>query len=304
MQGSSRWGEGGTFHLDNSRFLPSTRGGPTPNHLCATFFQLVFIDGQPGSRQRPCRDHSRCTPARCPAPALTRQRRGYGQGRVAASENASPASPTSRGDEPTTITKLFPKWLPGPQGPGGGRAGGGGATTGWARPLPLRPASHTPTSKGARACARPCFGGGHRTGARGSLCKRWAAPTAVIPAPPPAPAPLSATPDWPALPSAKPLAFPRAAREAGAGRIQLPLKAPAGTPAWELESVNVGGYICTSSSPPILSSPPHTSLVSQMFRQLPELANQLRKSVFSDPCTPFAPPPRARVVKTPAFGVP
>lgn len=91
---------GGEGDVPTTRLpVPLVRAGrPTPNHLCKTFFQLVFIDGQLGSRRSPCRDDSRSPSARCPEQALTRQRQGYGQGRLAASEDASPASPTSRGD--------------------------------------------------------------------------------------------------------------------------------------------------------------------------------------------------------------
>lgn len=91
------WGEGDV--PTRQLLVPLVhRRRPTPNHLCKTFFQLVFIDGQLGSRRSPCRDDSRSPSALYPEPALTRQRRGYGQGRLAASKDASPASPTSRGD--------------------------------------------------------------------------------------------------------------------------------------------------------------------------------------------------------------
>lgn len=69
------------------------------------------------------------------------------------------------------------------------------------------------------------------------------------------------------MPFRKAFRLSRAAPEAGTSRTQhFPLKLPAGSPAWE--HVNMGGSICTSSSPPILSSPSHTSRVSQIDTSL------------------------------------
>lgn len=125
--------------------LRSPFGGRLHPTTCVrASFNLFYQPAGQAPGGVPRQENSRSPITRCLELSLTGQRPEHNQKPDAASKGASPASCSRRGGEPTTITKLFPKWLPSPQGPGGADRRGGRSDN-QPSPLPSDPASYTPT---------------------------------------------------------------------------------------------------------------------------------------------------------------
>lgn len=139
-------------------WLRSPFGGRLHPTTCVrASFNLFYQPAGQAPGGVPRQENSRSPITRCLELPLTGQRPDYNQKPDAASKGASPASRSRRAEEPTTITKLFPKWLPGPQGPGGADRAR------WeerqpAQPSPIRPRlTHAHLSAQSTRTHAPCL---------------------------------------------------------------------------------------------------------------------------------------------------